>query len=343
MPISRRLIAGLATAAALVVAVVVVTLVNPFDGTAAGPTAPTAIPTPTAPLPSPTVNSQVAPTPPAHGVYFGARVGPTVHTQLGDIAAIDNLQRQIGRRLDIVHVYLKWAAPFPTTSDLAFMQQGSMLLLSWAGTDTQAIASGRYDALIRLRAREIKATGKRIFLEWRWEMDRPNLRSEVHSPADYIAAWDHIRAIFAQEHVDNVAWVWCPTAKGFAGGDAAAFYPGDSEVDWVCSDAYPGPGPYRSFAEVATPFLKWAAQHQKPVMIGEYGVPSTYSPQQRARWLQDAAQTVKQDSQIKALVYFDANHQHAYSLYSGTPALQVFRSMAAEPYFNPHRLPLAGR
>jgi hypothetical protein len=340
MTASRGLVVATIAAAAAIVVIVVIVVANPFSSTpvtaGSGP-----IPRETVPVPAGTVDPSAAPTPPARGVYFGARVKPSIHTQTGAVHAIDTLQRQIGRRLDIVHVYLKWQAPFPKPSDVAFMQQGSMLLLSWAGTDTQAIAEGHYDGFIRQRALEIKATGKKIFLEWRWEMDRPNLRSEEHSPATYVAAWDHIRSIFAQQHVNNVAWVWCPTAKGFAGGDAAAFYPGSNEVDWVCADAYPGPGPYRSFANVVQPFLEWASHHQKPVMIGEYGVPQTYSPQQRARWLRDAAQSVMGDEQIKALVYFDADHQHAYSLYSGSPALQAFRVMAIQPYFNPNRLRLS--
>jgi len=212
-------------------------------------------------------------------------------------------------------------------------------LLSWSGADTRAIASGTYDSWIRRQALAIKATEKKIFLEWRWEMDRPGLSAEIHSPADYIAAWDHIRAIFARERVDNVSWVWCPTAAGFASGTAPAYYPGNNEVDWVCADAYPGPGPYRSFATIVQPFLRWASGHRKPIMIGEYGVPQTYGPEQRAGWLWGAAQTARSDPQIKALVYFDGNAQHAYALQPGSPALRAFRRIAHDSYFNPDRLP----
>lgn len=276
---------------------------------------------------------------PAHGAYFGARVRGNAYTDSAEIAAVDRLQQSIGRRLAIVHVYHLWSDPFPSGSDLAFLRQGSTLLLSWSGTDTLAIIGGRYDRMIRQRALAIKAVGKPIFLEWRWEMDRSGLQAEIHSPADYIKAWDHIRSIFAQEHVTNVGWVWCPTALGFATGQAAAYYPGNNEVDWVCADAYPGYGPYRSFAKVATPFLSWAAQHRKPVMIGEYGVPNTYDAQQRAQWLLDAARTVQSDRQIKALVYFDANAKRAYALNVGSPALEAFRHIAHFPYFNPASQP----
>ena len=281
------------------------------------------------------VTASEGPAVPAHGAYFGARVRGNAYTESAEIAGVDRLQQSIGRRLAIVHVYHMWSDPFPSSSDLAFLRQGSTLLLSWSGTDTLAIIAGRYDQMIRQRALAIKATGKPIFLEWRWEMDRSGLQAQVHSPADYIKAWDHIRSIFTQEHVTNVGWVWCPTASGFATGQAAAYYPGNNEVNWVCADAYPGYGPYRSFATVVAPFLSWASHHRKPIMIGEYGVPTTYGTQQRAQWLWDAAHTVQSDPQIKALVYFDADAKRAYSLQVGSPALEAFRRIAHLPYFNP--------
>jgi hypothetical protein len=301
-----------------------------------------------APGPSPTatapvvVNPSEGPAVPAHGAYLGAWVGPPVFTQANEIAAVDSLQQQIGRPLDIVHTYLKWTAPFPTASDLAFLRQGSTLLISWGGTDTAAITSGTDDGWIRTRAEQIKALGKPVFLEWRWEMDRPNLRSQVGSPAAFIAAWDHIRAIFAAVGVRNAAWVWCPTANGFADSLAPAYYPGDAEVDWVCADAYPPYGVYASFASTVDPFLSWAARRHKPVMIGEFGVPESYPPQQRAQWLLAAQQAVEADRQVKAIVYFDDNaisYQSSYSYalgYSG-PLLSAFRVLAGQRYFNPGR------
>ena len=166
-------------------------------------------------------------------------------------------------------------------------------------------------------------------------MDRPNLHSQMHSGADYVAAWDHIRAIFASAGVHNAAWVWCPTGKGFTDGRAAAYYPGDKEVDWICTDAYPY-GSYVSFAATVNPFLDWASHHGKPVMIGEYGVPESSTGQQRAQWLNAMQQVVRSDRQIKAVLYFDADSpgQVAYELRGGK-ALAAFRSIARQPYFNP--------
>ncbi|MGD0064566.1 MAG: hypothetical protein ABSB76_14130 [Streptosporangiaceae bacterium] len=337
----RLLVAGLVCVVAAAAVAIVVT--DPFSSSPSSPSSPGPVsaagPSP-APQVSSTVNPALAPTPPASGAYLGAWVGPDVFTQANEILAVQGLQSQLGRKLSIVHTYLKWQAPFPTPSDLTFLNQGSMLLISWAGTDTRQIMSGADDSWIRTRARQIKALGKPVFLEWRWEMDRPNLRSQVHSGADYVAAWDHIRAIFAAAGVHNAAWVWCPTANGFSDGQAAAFYPGNNEVDWICADAYPAYGSTASFASTVTAFLGWASHYDKPVMIGEFGVPESDGASQRAQWLRAAQQVVVADRQIKALLYFDANPagqgpQGSYSLAGDAAALSAFRAIAAQPYFNP--------
>ena len=328
--------------ALIVVAVVTALAVVSCSGSVSAPRKPQA-----PSLPGIATSRHVPAIPPS-GAYFGARVNPPGNFSPADqVTALYQLQQQLGRRLDIVHTYLTWLGTFPSPADAAALAQGSLLLLSWTGTDSRPVASGVYDRLIRERAREIKATGKPIFLEWRWEMNRPNLSSVVGAPADFIAAWKHVRAIFDQEHVNNVSWVWCPTANGFEpGGNAAAYYPGDGEVDWICADAYPGIGPYRSFSNTVQPFLSWASHHRKPVMIGEYGVPQRYLPQQRAQWLRAAAQTVRGDPQVKALVYFDVDPLSepagGFALDPGSAALHAFRAIASSRYFNPPAAPVRG-
>jgi hypothetical protein len=315
----------------------------------AGAPANASAPTPAAPAPAPstTVNPAVGPPVPAHGAYVGAYVQPARYSVPEKIAAIQALQGQAGGTLDIVHSYLRWRVPFPKPDQQAIMHQGSTLLLSWAGIDTRVIASGAEDSWIRRQARAIKAAGEPIFLEWRWEMNRPALYSQVHSPADYVAAWDHIRSIFARQHVRNVAWVWCPTASGFA-VDGASYYPGDSKVDWLCADIYPRKGPYTSFGALAQPFLDWASHIAKPIMIGEYGAPRSYGQQPRAAWLRGAAQVTRLHPQIKALVYFDGDPPNGqgwrqYGLDPGSAPLLAFRRIAQQRYFDPDRLRVPGR
>jgi hypothetical protein len=277
---------------------------------------------------------------PDRGAYLGAWVRPVPGTQAGRVASVAALQQQLGRPLDIVHTYRKWTDPAVTDSDRRFAGGGAILLYSWAGTDTRDIVSGRYDAQVRARAAAIRALGRPVLLEWRWEMDRPNLAGEVGTATEYVAAWTHLRALFAAVGATNASWVWCPTADGFGpGGDAATFYPGDAQVDWLCADAYPGPH-RRSFAAVVGPFLDWAAGHAKPVVIGEYGAPDSWGSTARAGWLRAATATIKAHPQIRAACYYDSDPVRDrpvenYALEDDPAALDAFTAMARDPYFNP--------
>jgi hypothetical protein len=303
------------------------------------------------PKPAPSSQLHDAPPPvPSSGAYLGAfALDGSEFSQPAYITSINNLQTRICRPLDIVHSFLQWQRPFPAASELNASRTGQLLLLSWAGTDTKTMASGADDAQIRTVANEIAALRTPVFLELRWEMDRPNLAGLVHSPADFIAAWTHTRALFAAAGVHNVSWVWCPTAAGFRTGAAQAYYPGAAQVDWVCADAYPRTdGPVESLQTAITPFLGWAASQGKPAMLGEFGVPQSYSADNRKTWLQDAASFVKRTPLLKALVYFDydpAGHPAArtFQLPPGSEALAAFKALAADPWFGPKAVPSTGQ
>ena len=276
---------------------------------------------------------------PRHGVYLGAYVQPQTDTTSGFIDAVQSFQAQAGHPLRLVHVYSQWQKPFPGALDQYVVDHGKVLLLTWGGSpDTKAIIAGRDDALIRARAEQLKALRRPILLEFRHEMDRPNLQWTIHGPADYIAAWDHIRKIFTSVGATNVSWVWCPTGYGFQLGRAQAFYPGNSEVDWVCADVY-STSPTQSLQAAAAPFLSWARHTGKPIIIGEFGVDGY--PSQWPAWLEGAAQLARSDRQIRAMAYFDANgdnsqgHPFTYWLGDHAQALATFGRLLGEQFFRP--------
>jgi hypothetical protein len=279
---------------------------------------------------------------PPTGAYVGAWVKPDKYTEQGHIDAVESFEREVGRKLDVIHNYHTWEDFFPSEFDIYVARRGSTLLLSWAGVDTRDIAEGKFDGLIRTRARDLKTLDAPVLLEWRWEMDRPNLKSVVHEPADFIAAWTRIRSLFHEEGAERVDWVWCPTAEGFAEGRAAAYYPGDDQVDWVCVDAY-ALTPDRPLIDELRPFLDWTRSHDKPVIIGEFGT-QTDQPGKRAGWLGDVAAMVREQPQIKALLYFDSNidrdgKKRFWSLRNAPEDVEAFGRLLRQPYFNPRNLP----
>jgi hypothetical protein len=212
-------------------------------------------------------------------------------------------------------------------------------MVSWATGDNRSILDGEHDRLIREQADAIRTMKRPILLRIRWEMDRPNLRATMWSGADYIAAWKYIRNIFAQEKADNVSWVWCPTAEGFIRGDAPEFYPGDDQVDWTCVDVYAGKL-FQPIGQLMGPFLQWAAQHPKPIIIGEFGVAKAWGSAGRAAWLADAERTFKANTQIKAIAYFESDPDgngptQQFQLTGDKPAFKAFARLTKDPYFNP--------
>lgn len=294
------------------------------------------------PVPSPVESDTVTashihgPKPPENGAWLGAAVQPTAYTPEGRIGAFRDFERATGRRLDVVHTYHQWQVPFPDAVDEHFLDRGQQVLIGWAGSDCPGIAAGRYDALIRQRARAVKALGKPVLIAFRWEMDRPNLRSQVRSAADYVAAWKRVRKVFAQAGATNVGWVWAPTAKGFADGSAQSFYPGDDQVDWIAVDAYTGPR-LRPFATVLQPFIRFAAEHPgKPLMVAEFGLADRDG--KRRAWLAAAQGYVRQQRRIKAVLYFNGDTQQRanaqLALQSSPTGRAAFHAWLTDPYFN---------
>jgi len=281
--------------------------------------------------------------PVAGGFYFGGFALHGAATQDNFVDSFDELATTACRTLNLAHVYLRWRYPFPTPAAETFAKQGDAVIVSWTGTDTIEMGSGSVDDTIRKTAREVAALDAPVFFEFRWEMDRPNLAGIVHGPTDYVAAWDRVRRIFAEVGTPNVSWVWCPTSAGFTSGRAQHFYPGDDQVDWICTDAYPDPyrpPAYQPLRHLLRPFLDWTRSHDKPLMVGEFGVPHSYSPAQRATWLKDARATFTQGRRIRAVAYFDADPpgnppSMSYSLGSDPSVTAAMRDLAADPYFRP--------
>ena len=276
---------------------------------------------------------------PGRGALFGVWIKPDALTHVGRLAAVESLQSDLGRPLSIVNTYRRFEQMVGTPSDKEFLSRGATLMVSWATGDNRSILDGEHDDLIRRQARAIRRIHRPVLLRMRWEMDRPNLRATMWSGADYIAAWKYVREIFRQQRVKNVSWVWCPTAEGFVRGDAPAFYPGDDQVDWTCVDVYAGER-FQPIGVLMGPFLTWAAQRPKPIVIGEFGVAKAWGSAGRAAWIKNARRTFKANPQIKAIAYFESNPEgngpkKQFQLTGDDPAFQEFHRMAKDPYFTP--------
>jgi hypothetical protein len=248
-------------------------------------------------------------------------------------------EARAGRPMDIAHFFYDFDRPFPTDNDRWAVETGHTLLLSWNGRDTAGVAAGRYDEMIRTRARGVKALGVPVFLRWLWEMDGQGKADRAGTPASFIAAWRHLRAVFAAEGADAVAWVWCPNAAAFDTGIAAAWYPGDDAVDWLCADGYnfgTRPLPWVSFEHLYRHFVAWGSRRGKPLMVGEVGTVER-RPGEKGAWLAAIAGTLKRSfPAIRAVVYFDEDRDGwDWRVQSSPSAVAGFRTFATDAWMRP--------
>jgi hypothetical protein len=293
------------------------------------------------PPPSSTTTVTAPPVQAEGGVLLGASISTDMRSLAAEKSAVGELEQDIGRTLDIHHNFYTWDESFPTDLERSDLQDGRIPMISWngRGVTTKAIAAGRYDDLIEQRARDTKALGKPVLIRWFWEMDGNKKAEFAGTPDQYIAAWQHIVGIFRTQGADNVRWVWCPNASAFNDGEAQAFYPGPDFVDWTCADGYnwaPGRAgdDYRSFKDIFSGFYLWAAQQNKPIMVGEFGVQER-NPGDKAGWISAAREAIKTDFPLlRAIVYFSANKDYDWRLTTSDSALEAFKQMANDPWFN---------
>jgi hypothetical protein len=282
------------------------------------------------------------------GALLGAYVDDTGHwvDDATAEAGVTRLEAKLGRTLDIDQHYYAWTDRFPTGLERWDVQQGRIPLMSWSGAKLSDILSGRFDAMIRDRARDVRALGSPVFLRWGWEMNGNwSAHDGSHNGSDgpklYVAAWRHIHDLFDAEGASNAVWVWSPNA-----GDVPAarwnhwthYYPGNAYVDWVGIDGYNWGttqpwSRWTSFASLVAPVYRDYAG-RKPIMVAETG--SAERGGDKAGWLASAARSLKlRFPAVAALVYFDQNKETDWRVDSSASALRSFRVLAADPYFAP--------
>jgi hypothetical protein len=283
------------------------------EGSPQGPVA-TPIPTPTrTPLSPPIVAGAL--TPPPGQIYFGAYAGQTGLLHGNSPTDTAAFEAEIGRPLT-----LHWQYEFFTQNltgldeldDFAHYRI-PVISLNCGGTDAQ-VANGDFDQAIQLKAIEARNYGWPMFIRYMWD---PNLPSnyilgrqscydpntdepnKVFSPTEYVAAWDHMRAIFLQEGATNVVWLWTVSTYS-AAVNPMPYYPGPSEVDWVGMDSYDLSN--GSFASTFVPGYAELSPLGKPIMISETGAEG---PVQDGFFSGAAATLQTQFPLVKAFLYYD--------------------------------------
>jgi hypothetical protein len=233
---------------------------------------------------------------------------------------LNQISTAVGRSEGIRHWYVQAASPWSDWPNWglpgiqASIAAGKTPLVTWemwADASLQPgtywplndITAGVHDAYLTSWAQGIKAlTPNLVYLrilheqnligQYPWTVYPGNPFG--NTPAQYVAAWQHVVNLFRAQGVTNVRWVFN------VGGDLtnnplpAGTYPGDAYVDYVGADMY-DTAPVGSVA-LDAPLIR-AIAPSKPVLDGEVGG--------SAAWVSSELSPYAHASHV-SVVWFDA-------------------------------------
>ena len=281
-------------------------------------------------------------------MLFGAYAPPAPESGM---AAVEELERAVGRTLDIVLWYQHWdgwgSAFSPEWVD-GIVAGGRIPLLTWEpwapGSPEQPafrlsrIADGAYDSYVEGWARSLEVYGKTLYLRPMHEMNGSWYpwagTANENSANDYVRAWRRLHGIFARVGAANVRWVWSPLVDDVPATPANAFeryYPGSRYVDVLALDGYnwgtsvPGFGGWRSFdAMFAAAYARIARLGSQPVWIAETA--SDAAGGDKAAWVRDLFAALPRYPRIGAVVWFHTLKERDWRATSSPAVAAAFRA-----------------
>ena len=333
-PLSRLGLIGLIVAALLGAVLVAAGGAEAAPGGTKGRKAPvTSEPTPS-PTPTPEPSSGSA-----------ARFSVFLPGAPGDAGDLSALTERAGRAPAMVMWYEAWATTpsFPAAAAQRVAAAGATPQITWepwdpaAGVEQPAyalaaIAAGRHDAYLRTWADQIKAYAGPVELRIAHEANGDWYPWAVgvngNTSASYVAAWRHIRDVFAARGATNVTWVWSPNISYPGSTPLAAFYPGDAYVDQVALDGYNfgTTQSWSSWQAAGELFLPSIGELQsftgKPIHLGE--VASTEIGGSKAAWVTDFFAVLQSTPAIRGFCWFDVSKETDWRIDSSASAQEAF-------------------
>lgn len=298
-------------------------------------------------------------------VLLGLYPGGALQVEIPKLQAVDAWLAPTGKRfaiagdfMDFEFVNPGWNVPAELN---AAWNAGYVPFVNLVSGRTAAqIATGQIDGAIATWAGLFATwagTGRRAFLAPLPEMNG-NWIPYYSDPADFIAAYLHIREMFeaalrAKNVPDSaISWVFVPSGSSLAGDEFELFYPGHEHVDIVGFSSYnfgacQPPAPWvrwETFDTVFEPYLDRmnAMAPGKPIFITQTGVfdAPVHGVGDKDEWLRDSYTRLAAYPRLRGILYF--NYAASQSMPNcdfrlhipGTALWQGFKSAVADPSSN---------
>ena len=262
-----------------------------------------------------------------------------------DVREIDAFSRRADAPVSMYEWFQGWAgdAPFDVARAEAATARGALPVLTWepwspgAGVDQPAYAlariiDGTHDAYIAAFARQVRQWGGRLGIRFLHELNADHYPWGVgvngNTPAQAVAAWQHVRRVFAVEGVDDAVWIWCVNVHTERTVPFADLFPGDDVVDWVAVDGYNGGtalpwGGWRTPREIFGASLDDLHElSERPVVITEVG--SAEQGGSKAAWIRELFELAA-DRDVRGLIWFEHDKETDWRMQSTPAAAAAFR------------------
>jgi glycosyl hydrolase family 26 len=268
-----------------------------------------------------------------------------------DVRDIDAFVGTTGAPAAMYEWFQSWAGdvPFDAARADAARTRGALPVLTWepwypgGGADQPAYAldriiDGEYDDYIAAFAGQVRRWGGRLGLRFMHELNAAHYPWGAgvngNTAEQAVAAWQHVRRIFAGEGAGNAVWIWCVNVHAQGTAAFAELYPGDDAVDWVALDGYNGGtalpwGGWRSPEEVfGTSLDDLRALSRRPLVITEVG--SAEQGGSKAGWIRELFDLAVEEG-VRGLIWFQYDKEADWRVQSTPAAAAAFRRAAGVP------------
>ena len=282
---------------------------------------------------------------PAH---FGAGCEPRGR-QRDQRQAVLALEHQLGRRLGIMRRYAFWDSKVPDSTHAWAAHHGRIPYIAWhayarggATVPWGEIARGDHDGHLRATARNLRNLGDKVYFCFHHEPENDPWNG---GPAEFRAAWNHVRKVFDDVGTNNLTWVVSLMASTYNGGHGGAAIWLPKRFDLIGADGYNrfacSADPWKSFAEIFKGARSWAQRQGTGLFVGEYGCVEKSAcggggaTAAKADWFRHAARVGGSWRELRAVVYSHGKSGQGipYWADSSGSSIRAFRSMAHRPRF----------
>lgn len=275
-------------------------------------------------------------------------IGAFVSGSAENLTNLTTLEGKVGQTLTVRNYFQNTSQGFTVVQATAISDHGSIPMATlefmnpaagtgMSGGSYKQIANGSMDAYLIKYATNAKNFGRPVWLRPFHEMNGnwyPWAGTAAgNTPADFIAAWQHVNGIFKNAGATNVKFVWCPNADSVPNTTAnaiAKYWPGGAYVDYIAIDGYnfgTTTSTWRSFSSVfgAAYATVSTLNATKPIIIAETGCGTVGGD--KAAWITDMFKVIPTKfPRMTGVTWFNVEKERDWRIESTTASLAAFKT-----------------